>query len=433
MKVMKQILAVCLVLALVLTGYTPKAATAAAKVKLNKKTASVKVGKTVTLKIKNTKKTVKWSVKSGKKYITLKNKKKKSVTVKAKKVGTAKVVAKVGKKKLTCKIKVTKKSGNSSKSNSKSGNNTTSSNKNVTGTAGKNITLPAGATVFTIGTRKLALGISASDVNTILGTLSTDVKRTEKSPQGYTAIAFNPSGAYDGYLIVYLQNNVVVGICGIGKSMSYGDEVSAGDNGNTLPSGWNIHSDYKTSLNSAGAYQKTIGNATVIAYANALGDNSVYCIQAFNNSIKAENMIYATSENTYDTEVLKVIGQETTELINAFRVFYGKKPLYVNSNLAKCAQTYSNTLTGSTITSRSYEVLGPVLLANGIDYLNCGEAAIYGCADAIGFANSMIEESGIYSAIVDTIYNYVGMGVSVSAASQGYNTYLIMDYVDEIE
>lgn len=436
MKAMKHFVAVCLVFALVLTGYTPQTVSAAAKkVKLNKKTASLKVGKTFQLKVKNTKKKVKWSIKSGKKYISLKNKKKASVTVKAKKAGTAKVVAKVGKKKLTCKIKVTKQSGSAGKSGSSSNNSTNSQEqKKVTGTPGQNIALPAGATVFNIGTYKLALGIRLSDVNTILGSLSTDVKRVEKSPQGFTAIAFNPSGSYQGYMIIYLKDDVVVGICGIGKNMSYG-EVSAGMNGNLLPSGWSIEKWYNTSLNSAGAYRKTIGDATVLAYVNALGDNSVYCIQAFQKSINIDDMMYPSPSNTYDADVLTAMGKEAGELINAYRVFYGSKACYLNSKLANCAQEYCSSLTASKIASRSYDDLGPALLSHGVDYLNCGEASRYGCGDAIGFVNSLIEDESTYPVMANKLSfgcNYMGIGTAARSSANGYNVYMIIDYCDEI-
>lgn len=435
MKMRKRIVAVCLVCALTLAGYTPQAVSAASKkVKLNKNTASVKVGKTIKLKVKNTKKKVKWSIKSGKKYISLKNKKKTSVTVKAKKAGTAKVMAKVGKKKLTCKIKVSQKAGSASKSSGNKNSTKSEDQKKVTGTPGKNIALSAGATAFNIGTYKLALGIGLSDVNTILGSLSTDVKRIEKSPQGFTAIAFNPSGSYQEYMIIYLKNDVVVGICGIGKTMSYG-EVSAGMNGNLLPSGWSIEKRYNTSLNTTGAYNKTIGDATVLAYVNALGDNAVYCIQAFQKNIDIEDMVYSSVNNTYDAEVLAAMGKETAELINAYRVFYGDKPCYLNSKLANCAQEYCSTLTSAKIKSRDYDVLSPALLSNGVDYLNCGEVAFYGCGDAISFVNSMIGEESTYPVVANKLSfscNYIGIGTAARSGANGYNTYLIIDYCDEI-
>ena len=76
------------------------------KVKLDKKTVTVTVGKTVKLKLKNNKKKVKWTVIPGKKNVTLSKKGKTGVTIKGKKAGKAKVQAKVGKKKYVCKVTV---------------------------------------------------------------------------------------------------------------------------------------------------------------------------------------------------------------------------------------------------------------------------------------------------------------------------------------
>lgn len=85
---------------------------AARKPKLSTGKVTVKVGKTKTVKVKNTTKKVKWSIKSGKSNVTLKNKKKNSVGIQGKKAGKAKVQAAVSGKKLICNVTVTgKKNG----------------------------------------------------------------------------------------------------------------------------------------------------------------------------------------------------------------------------------------------------------------------------------------------------------------------------------
>ena len=90
-----------------LLGITPSVnVSAAKKISLSTKNLTITKGKSKTLKVKNTKKKVKWKVLSGKKYITLKKKSKVAVTIKGKKKGTAKVRATVGKRKLTCKVTV---------------------------------------------------------------------------------------------------------------------------------------------------------------------------------------------------------------------------------------------------------------------------------------------------------------------------------------
>lgn len=89
-------------------GVTSTPAEAKSKIKLSTTRVSLNGGASKTIKIKGTKKKVKWSVVSGKKNIKLKNKKKTSVKVVGVKRGTAKVQAKLGKKKYICRVTVRK-------------------------------------------------------------------------------------------------------------------------------------------------------------------------------------------------------------------------------------------------------------------------------------------------------------------------------------
>lgn len=103
----KKLLAVLLALALTVTAFVMESENAQAakkKPKLNKKKATLYVGKTTQLKVKNTKKKVKWS--SSKKSVATVSKKGK---VKAKKKGKATITAKVAKKKLKCTVTVKEK------------------------------------------------------------------------------------------------------------------------------------------------------------------------------------------------------------------------------------------------------------------------------------------------------------------------------------
>jgi len=99
-------LVLLLIFAMALSLLPQSAFAAKKKVKLNKKTVTVNVGKTVKIKLQNNKKKVKWTVTSGKKNVTLSKKKKTGVTIKGMKAGKAKVQAKVGKKKYVCKVTV---------------------------------------------------------------------------------------------------------------------------------------------------------------------------------------------------------------------------------------------------------------------------------------------------------------------------------------
>ena len=123
-------LVLLLVFAMVLSLLPQSAFAAKKKVKLNKKTVTVNVGKTVKIKLQNNKKKVKWTVTSGKKNVTLSKKKKTSVTIKGKKAGKAKVQAKVGKKKYVCKVTVkNKKRANSSSQKTQTNTSNTSAKK----------------------------------------------------------------------------------------------------------------------------------------------------------------------------------------------------------------------------------------------------------------------------------------------------------------
>ena len=97
---------IILVLLLLISTIPANYIEATPKVKLSNKKLSIRVGEQKILKLHNNKKKVSWTVISGKKSIQLKNKKKTSVKIVAKKKGTAKVQAKVGKKKYICTITV---------------------------------------------------------------------------------------------------------------------------------------------------------------------------------------------------------------------------------------------------------------------------------------------------------------------------------------
>jgi uncharacterized protein YjdB len=104
-KTCRFLMLLCLILSVGLL-YVPSNATsvdAASKIKISKKTVTLQQGKTVTLKITGTKKTVKLSS-SNKKVATVTQKGK----VTAKKAGKATITAKVAKKKYTCTVTVKK-------------------------------------------------------------------------------------------------------------------------------------------------------------------------------------------------------------------------------------------------------------------------------------------------------------------------------------
>ena len=91
----RKLFAWVLVISLLSVIWAPVDSSAASKVKLSKTKVTLRVGEKTTLKVKNTKKKVKWSS-SKKKVVTVTQK----GVVKAKKAGTAKIYARVAGKKL---------------------------------------------------------------------------------------------------------------------------------------------------------------------------------------------------------------------------------------------------------------------------------------------------------------------------------------------
>lgn len=511
----RRVWSIVLTIALVICGTVipGQMSSAKGKMKLNRTSATLRVGKKLKLKVKNTKKKVKWS--SNKKKVA-------TVTakgmVKAKKKGTAKITAKVGKKKLVCKVKVLAKKDNAVEitkapnkpvspqqpsvtndvakptadpgetdtppqptvpgstdepgTTNQPGTTNTPGTTNQPGTtkepdstkqpeatstpgatqtptevAGENVPLPEGATIFCMGTKQLALGMSETDVYTVLGKSSQAEIRTGLSPQGFATIAYNTRN-YSEYLLFYLKDNQVTGICGIGQSMSF-SEVTAGMNGNTLSNSWQNSSDYKTSEGKVAARKATVaGNEKAYAFYDASGDNTVYCIQVFDSSqVEDDNdMIYGDTGNlTYNDTINQGIATEIGKMLNAYRVMYSVSPYDLSvQGLVECAQEYCDQASGSKISSRNYDDLSVALDNKYVGFLCCGEASYYGAADAISFANSMIEESSIRPVLVnqekvnidgedvEVIWNYAGIGMSAKASGSGYNTYVIMDYTDEI-
>lgn len=146
MKKVKKTLAVALTFAMTVVMVPQSALAAKKQVKLNKKSVSVAVGKTVKVKLKNNKKKVKWTVVSGKKNVTLSKKGKTGVTIKGKRVGKAKVQAKIGKKKYVCTVTVTNKNKAQTtvaKKTAAPGNTTgTTAGKNTGSTAAKPTATP---------------------------------------------------------------------------------------------------------------------------------------------------------------------------------------------------------------------------------------------------------------------------------------------------
>lgn len=292
--------------------------------------------------------------------------------------------------------------------------------------------------IFKMGNKKLALGMSRTDLYTVLGGQLSHELRTGLAPQGFDTIAFNTKD-YKEYLLVYLKDERVTGICGIGKEMSFNGAV-AGKNSNTLGSNWKNLNDYKTSSGKVSSKKISLsGSEQAYAFYDVLGDNTIYCIQVFDpTKVKDQDhdMIYMTENLSYDATVCNSIATEIGHMLNAFRMYCNINTFSLHSGLAQCAQNYCNNATGSKLNGRGEPALINAIEAAGTDPSAWGEACYYDAGDAISFANSLIELDDFYLVLINTkevdgwtpIWGYAGVGM----AANGKHAYITIDYVDEV-
>ena len=306
---------------------------------------------------------------------------------------------------------------------------------------------------LTVGNRQLSVGMTKTAFNNALASKSTDVKREEKSPQGFDVIAFRENGnnsslsgnqydqKYSTYILAYLSNDEVIGITAIAPGLSYAGEVSYGTPASTLASnGW-TSVDWYLAGSAAGAYTKTIKGTEVIAFVDALGSNQVYCIQAFSDSFLVDDMTNVsetTLQLNYPAEVQTAMATESGELLNAYLVNQGQSAFRINTKLSAAAKSYSSEIVSAGIidasdASRSSSDIRSSIRAAGIAPGAWGERVLIGNMDAIGFANSMIESSGARALLWSGDYAVMGLGAGAYNDGTVYYPNLVIDLIDKVK
>ena len=361
------------------------------------------------------------------------------------------------KKKYVCKVTVKAAATKKSNKNTNRKNNSSKTNggtQKVNGTPGKNVAL--NGDIFQIGGRNLTLGMTLAQVHTVLGSLSTDILRSEKSPQGFDVLAFRPNGnnssvsrddKFSTYILLYLKSGKVVGICGISKSMAYGSLVKAGTGAAALESSsaWSSVDWYETrgDVVGAGAYSTETSNANVLAFIDYYGTQTTYCIQAFDKAYSIDGMTNLSSQDascTYSDAVVKAMATESGELLNAYLTFYGMRSLAINSKLSGVAQSYSNTMakagaTDATDMTRSSSEIKSAIVGAGLQCGQWGERIMANNMDAIGFANSAVQSQAARAQLCDEEgLGVMGLG-SAAYFENGddvFYTYLVIDFVDYV-
>ena len=404
-KALKKAIVVAAVTALLVSTVSSVPTQAAKKVKLNKTKVTIKVGRSVKLKLKNAKKKVTW--KSSNKKVAVVNKKGK---VTGKKQGTVKITAKSAGKKYTCTVSVKGKTNGTTPSATAEGttnpistqkpgttqlpSGTTSANPSQSPSVTKkplgtstitpsettdpNQTPGVSATPNTEETQnpsstsspevnqtpnpsaatnptptpnpsaatnptptpsssedpedpeepeepageisQVELGMAVSELRTLLGT----ELRVDSTPQGYEGYVFKPSGTFEDYILVYIDNEKVVGLATMSGYYSYGDIVAIGDAQSSLSGFSNMNSKYAYE----GGYLYETADEYIMAYSDHQSDSKVYAVQIFattdgeGNAVELDSLITA-EELTYTEEILEDMAYQMTEWVNAFRYTKG--------------------------------------------------------------------------------------------------------------
>ncbi len=358
----KQGIAVLTAAALVLTGITvPGSAGAKAKIRLNKKKVTIKVGGKVTLKLKNAKKKVIW--KSSKKKVASVSAK---GIVRGKSAGTAKITAKSNKKSYTCTVIVKEKRDSFVEPDETEMPGTTVSTAKPTGEPTKTpvnptsnptkapaseapvnptkapvnptkepvdptpepTTAPTAApsgNTLTIGKYSLSIGMSFQDAQNILGSKCVD---EGISPQGYASYIYNPGNDYSCLVELQVKDGKLVELSTISKNFNYGDIAAAGNSIATLKAnGFTAVETYKYTI-----YSKTSDQEYINVMTDAQRGGAVYGVQIFDKSLGSMDTLLYPKNCKYSDDINKYQARLTALYLNAYRAYHGAGLMQITDN-----------------------------------------------------------------------------------------------------
>ena len=352
----KQGIAVLTAAALVLTGIiVPGSAGAKAKIRLNKKKVTIKVGGKVTLKLKNAKKKVIW--KSSKKKVASVSAK---GIVRGKSAGTAKITAKSNKKSYTCTVIVKEKRdsfvepdetempGTTTVPTAKPTGEPTKTPVNPTSNPTKApaseapvnptkapvnptkepTTAPTAApsgNTLTIGTYSLSIGMSFQDAQNILGSKCVD---EGISPQGYASYIYNPGNDYSCLVEFQIRDGKLVELSTISKNFNYGGVAAAGNSIATLKAnGFTAVETYKYTI-----YSKTSDQEYINVMTDTQRGGAVYGVQIFDKSLGSMDTLLYPKNCKYSDDINKYQARLTALYLNAYRAYHGAGLMQITDN-----------------------------------------------------------------------------------------------------
>ncbi len=226
-RIIKMPLIIIMVFILTITSALP--VQAKGKIKLKNSKVTLTVGQSKTLKVLNTKKKIKWTT-SNKKIVTVSKKGK----IKAKKKGTCKIYARVGKKKLTCKVTVKPKKKEKKKT-------TTNKNKYANNVTWKSYGTDDGVVILVKNNYSYTVGVDIDclfyDSNGNLLEKSSDSNYALESGRECALFAWNSSSNWSTHKInlkVLDAKNIITNAPKINTTFNVGNEnvmIKAKNNG----------------------------------------------------------------------------------------------------------------------------------------------------------------------------------------------------------
>ena len=388
----KQGIAVLTAAALVLTGITvPGSAGAKAKIRLNKKKVTIKVGGKVTLKLKNAKKKVIW--KSSKKKVASVSAK---GIVRGKSVGTAKITAKSNKKSYTCTVIVKEKRdsfvepdetempGTTTVPTAKPTGEPTKTPVNPTSNPTK---APASEAPVNPTSNPTKVPESEAPVNPTSNPTKaptakpTDVPTTKPtgeptkapadptseptaapsgntltigkyslsigmsfqdaqnilgskcvdegiSPQGYASYIYNPGNDYSCLVEFQIRDGKLVELSTISKNFNYGGIAAAGNSIATLKAnGFTAVETYKYTI-----YSKTSDQEYINVMTDTQRGGAVYGVQIFDKSLGSMDTLLYPKNCKYSDDINKYQARLTALYLNAYRAYHGAGLMQITDN-----------------------------------------------------------------------------------------------------
>ena len=332
----------------------------AATIKLNKTTATIRVGKKTTLSVSGTSKKVTWSSKN--KTIASVNTK---GVVTGKKKGTTYIYAKVGTKTLRCKVTVKPKLTTSTSSSS---------------------------TSLVVNGVAISLGDSVSTLKTKFG----EPARIDKSIYSFDYYVYHTND-YKNFFMAGVQDNKVVAFYSDTCSFQIGDLTPS-------YSISKVNTLFKSSIASTATEASVTSNGlNYRLFFDQLGSKNLVGVLVSSVSL---------TQKTRTATILSAEEKEIFDTCNSARVRNGLTPLTWSNKAATASRNHSKDMATNNYFSHislSGTTPGDRMTSAGISWRSCGENIIAGYTDGISANNGWLNSDGHRKNMLGS-FTYLGVG-----------------------